>query len=151
MKKPILITAGIAIFLCALVAGGLIFINYTAPSSTGSDVTNPPLSQTDEVRPTSVHPSDKITSPVIVSGDAKQDWYAKDGSFPIEIHDVQGNVVGQAIAHRLSASSTMEYVPFNASVTFKVPKQGLVGTVVLMRGVSKGNAQQDTYTVPVTF
>lgn len=60
---------------------------------------------------------DVVTSPIIVSGEARGTWFF-EGDFPVYVVDWDGKIIGQGIAKAEGGWMTTDFVPFSASVTF---------------------------------
>lgn len=63
---------------------------------------------------------ESVSSPITVSGKARGNWYF-EASFPIDVVDVDGNLLGQGYATAEGEWMTSEYVPFKGTVNFKAP------------------------------
>lgn len=94
--------------------------------------------------------NDQIKSPLTLSGKARGYWYF-EASFPIEIQDRAGTVLGQGIAQAQGEWMTEEFVPFIASVSFSPPSTK-TGFIVLKKDNPSGDpARDDSLRVPVSF
>ena len=92
-----------------------------------------------------------ITSPVTIIGSAKGTYYF-EASFPIEIRDQSGNVIGQGHAEAGSDWMTVDFVPFSATVTFTSPGAGQSGVIRLKNDNPSGDPARDLYfDLPITF
>ena len=58
-----------------------------------------------------------------VSGKARGTWYF-EATFPIEVKDTRGAVIGQGHAQAKSDWMTTEFVPYSASITLSRPYTG---------------------------
>lgn len=91
-----------------------------------------------------------ITSPVTVTGEAVGTWYF-EASFPVQVLDGNGNVIGQGPAQAKGEWMTTEFVPFEAAISFTKPATA-TGTVRFMRDNPSGLPENDARVdVPVTF
>ena len=100
---------------------------------------------------TSPAPNATITSPVTIVGEAKGTYYF-EASFPIEIRDQNGVVIGQSHAEAGSDWMTVDFVPFTAIVTFTSPGAGQSGVIRLKNDNPSGDPARDLYfDLPVTF
>jgi hypothetical protein len=61
-----------------------------------------------------------VSSPLMVSGKARGNWYF-EASFPIDVVDTNGTLLGQGFATAQGEWMTSEYVPFTGTVTYKAP------------------------------
>lgn len=94
----------------------------------------------------------KITSPLVATGSARGTWYF-EASFPIEVRDAAGNVIGQGHAEAQGDWMTEDFVPFKSvAITFTAQPAGSTGTVVFKNDNPSGDPARDkSVSVPVTF
>lgn len=91
-----------------------------------------------------------VGSPLSVSGKARGNWYF-EASFPVQILDADGTLLGSGPAQAQGEWTTTNYVPFTASITFKTPK-GKTGSIVFKKDNPSGDpAKDDSISVPVVF
>jgi hypothetical protein len=57
-----------------------------------------------------------VIDPVIVSGSARGYWFSEE-SFPVELTDLEGNLLGQGIATAQGDWMTEEFVPFSGEIS----------------------------------
>ncbi len=76
----------------------------------------------------SPRPSTTISSPVILTGKARGNWYF-EASFPVSVVDWDGQIIGQGHAETQPDPvtgevnwMTTEFVPFKATITFDISK-----------------------------
>ncbi len=111
--------------------------------------------------PTTVDPhADLIVvdSPIVssttitVTGKARGTWYF-EASFPIEVRDAPGRLVGQGVAQAQEDWMTTEFVPFKATITLtEVLPSGMPGTLVLKKDNPSGLPEHDdSIEVPIVF
>ncbi|TSC62065.1 MAG: hypothetical protein G01um101448_178 [Parcubacteria group bacterium Gr01-1014_48] len=93
-----------------------------------------------------------VGSPLTVSGEARGTWYF-EASFPIDVLDTDGNVLGQGFAEAQGEWMTEEFVPFTGTITFSAPTAGVTnGTVVFKKDNPSGLPENDdSVSVPVQF
>lgn len=92
-----------------------------------------------------------ITSPVAISGQAVGSWYF-EASFPIELLDSNGQVIGQTTAQAQGDWMTSDPVPFTASLTFPAQPAGSSGTLMFENDNPSGDpAKAKSYSIPVKF
>jgi len=92
----------------------------------------------------------KISSPVVIRGSAWGYWFF-EASFPVEVQDESGNVLGGSIATAEGEWMTEEFVPFTAKVEFS-PGEATKGYLVLIKGNPSGLPEnEDELRIPVTF
>src|SRR3989344_5285665 len=95
----------------------------------------------DMIRVTSPFPNATISSPFVVRGEARGNWYF-EASFPIRLYDANGT---ELIALPVQAKGdwmTTEFVPFEASVSFGTPTTE-TGTLVLQKDNPSGLPQNE--------
>ncbi len=91
-----------------------------------------------------------ITSPVTIKGQIPGSWYF-EGSFPIEIEDSLGNILGQGVAQAKGDWMTNELVPFEAKVTFK-KTDAEDGYIVFKKDNPSGDPKNDKEVrLPIAF
>lgn len=92
-----------------------------------------------------------ISSPVSVSGIARGNWYF-EASFPVEIIDDRGNLLGIAPAQAEGEWMTTEFVPFKATISFSAPTTTTSGFVRFKKDNPSGLPEYDMHIdVPVMF
>ncbi len=92
-----------------------------------------------------------ISSPVTVTGEARGTWYF-EASFPIEVRDVNDVVIGTGVAQAQSDWMTVNFVPFQATITFTPQAPGSNGTLVLKKDNPSGEPAYDqSLIIPITF
>jgi hypothetical protein len=92
----------------------------------------------------------KVTSPLVVSGRARGNWYF-EASFPVKLLDGNGNQIAIAPAQAIGNWMTTDYVPFSVTLTFPTPATA-TGTLILQKDNPSGEPQfDDSVSIPVTF
>lgn len=92
----------------------------------------------------------KVTSPLVVSGRARGNWYF-EASFPVKLLDSNGNQIAIAPAQAQGDWMTVDYVPFSVTLTFAQPVTA-TGTLILQKDNPSGEPQNDdSVSIPVTF
>lgn len=104
---------------------------------------------------TSPKPGEKITSPLIVRGEARGSWYF-EASFPVKILDSNGQVIASGPAQAQGDWMTTEFVPFEITLSFTKPTStaltAQVGTLRLERDNPSGLPANDAYIyIPIRF
>ena len=152
-KLSVLIGLFIIILLAAVVLILLPPNQAQAPvvENGGTDMGNAAEKQ-DLIRATTPQPGSQITSPLTVSGEARGTWYF-EASFPIEIQDAQGNVIGQGYAQAQGEWMTTDFVAFQSiPITFTAEPTGSAGTLVLKKDNPSGLPENDDQLlIPVVF
>jgi hypothetical protein len=141
-------TIGVGVLVIAAVAGLVLVMlpDKTNAPTTGGNTQN----QSGDVIVTNLTPNSKITSPVTITGTAK--GYYFEASFPIEILDAQGNVIGQNHADATSDWMVEGPVPFTATVTFTAQPAGSAGTIRFKNDNPSGLPENDKHTdFPIKF
>ena len=91
-----------------------------------------------------------IKSPLTIKGLARGSWFF-EGTFPIEILDVNGNIIAQNFAQANNDWMTSEFVPFEAVLTFDTPNTEK-GTIVLKKDNPSGLTEnEDELRIPISF
>lgn len=93
-----------------------------------------------------------VTSPLTLSGEVPGTW-AFEASFPVQLVDAEGRVLGEAAAQLEGDWMTDEMVPFSVTVEFENPPSGSAdGFLVLVKENASGMPEHDdTVRIPVTF
>jgi hypothetical protein len=98
-------------------------------------------------------PNQAIISPIVIKGKARGNWFF-EASFPVLLKDWNGNVIAQGIAQAKGDWMTTEFVPFEATLNFKLDKTsyGKSGFLILRKDNPSGLIQNDdALNVPVKF
>lgn len=103
------------------------------------------------IRVTSPNLNAKVSSPLFITGEARGYWYF-EASFPIEIVDSKGNVLGKGIAQAKAEWMTENFVPFEATITFSKPFSETRGKIILRKDNPSGlRDNDDALEIPITF
>jgi hypothetical protein len=163
----VIIVALIAAFF--LIPGRNTTVNPGTPYSSSTDTTPGTITPTEP--PTSANPADtlyayrttkgktvnayiapnqKIISPFIVTGNVPAGW-AFEASFPVQLLDGNGNIIGQGAARVPNWMSTTTTAWYGFSVSFSQPPTAN-GTLLLKNDNASGDAANaDEVRIPVTF
>ncbi len=100
-------------------------------------------------------PLGNITSPIVVRGKARGTWYF-EASFPIDIVNWDGLIIGQGHAEAQGDWMTEEFVPFIGTIEFTEPaiqgELGKRGTIIFRKDNPSGLAEHDdALEIPITF
>ena len=96
-------------------------------------------------------PGARIASPVQISGRARGPWYF-EASFPIELHDSDGQVIAIGPAQAQGEWMTAEYVPFILALAFPAQPSGSSGALVLTKSNASGLPEHDNeLVIPIVF
>lgn len=85
--------------------------------------------------------NEKVKTPLRIAGEARGNWFF-EASFPIELLDEKGEVVGQAIAQAKEDWMTENFVPFETTIDFPPGLSGK-GTLVLKKDNPSGLPEFD--------
>ena len=157
MKKMLYIV--MAVLILAII-GFLIVIQVTKNKPlSGKDVViihvTPVTDTKDTIRVNFPAKDEVVTSPLIVSGEARGTWYF-EASFPVVLVDWDGKIIAQGQAQALKDWMTTDFVPFTASLTFVKPAdsgpQSTRGALILKKDNPSGLPQNDaSLEIPVKF
>jgi len=113
----------------------------------------------DLIKVASPRANDLVTSPLLIKGEARGNWYF-EASFPVKLFDANGEIVplepGYIMARGDPATGevnwmTTEYVPFEATLTFQEPATA-TGLLVLEKDNASGLPEfDDQISIPVRF
>jgi len=93
-------------------------------------------------------PNQAVNSPIEISGQARGFWYF-EATFPLQLLDLQGNIISSYYAQAQGDWMTEEFVPFTASLEFDVTTQQ-PATLILKKDNPSGLPEyEDQITIPV--
>jgi hypothetical protein len=151
----------IFIVLLVLIVGVLVVTLMRAPKEPvvtpdpqGGNSTQPAITYNnataDNIVVDSPIPGALVQSPLLVTGRARGPWYF-EASFPVELRNSSGMVIGQGVAQAQGEWMTEEFVPFSVSISFSGNQTG-IGTLILKNDNPSGEPQFDrSVSIPVTF
>ena len=147
MKKLVLVS--VVLFLCG-VAVFVVNKNSTQePLTVVKDIGNA-VQKADLIVLDNPRPNDSISKSIMLTGKARGYWYF-EASFPIEIQDQNGNLLGGGVAQAQGEWMTSDFVPFKASISFSQSPTA-TGFIVLKKDNPSGEAlRDDSLRVPVSF
>lgn len=94
--------------------------------------------------------NETVLAPIIIKGLARGNWFF-EATFPIEILDDSGNIIAQAVANAKSDWMTTDFVEFESSLDFKLPKSK-TGVIVLKKSNPSGMQENDAeLRIPIIF
>ncbi len=112
----------------------------------------PPAPETDSnlVAVESPKPDETVRSPLVVTGVAPGRWYF-EASFPVQLLDVNGNVLAAVPAQAQSDWMTDKPVPFKATLIFNAPHlSDMSAQLVLKKDNPSGLPEnEDEFRIPV--
>ncbi|MDO8594355.1 MAG: Gmad2 immunoglobulin-like domain-containing protein [bacterium] len=95
-------------------------------------------------------PNTVIESPLVVKGMARGNWFF-EASFPVKLFDGNGELLASVPAQAKGEWMTTEFVPFEATLSFKMPTT-TVGLLLLQKDNPSGLPEHDdALRVPVRF
>ncbi len=135
----------------------LTWILFTTPASEKNGGGNV-ASSTSSTSTGPLHERVVVNAPVLggtvgktftVTGEAPGNWYF-EASFPVQVHDLDNNKVGQGIAQAQSGWMTTAQVPFTANIT--VNNYTGPATLVLLRDNPSGLPENDdSLSIPIVI
>lgn len=125
-----------------------------SPTTTTSTSEEPPIvttsTQEELIHVSTPRPGDVITSPLVVEGEARGQWYF-EASFPVKIVDGNGKVLGSTPAQAQGEWMTKEFVPFKAELSF-VTSTTETGELILEKDNPSGLPENaDEIRIPIRF
>lgn len=64
-------------------------------------------------------PEAQVTSPLLVKGEARGNWYF-EGSFPVVLTDWDGKIIAEGVAQAKGDWMSTDYVPFEVTLNYSV-------------------------------
>lgn len=141
----------ILIVVALLVIGtGVLWWKPTAQEPLSPVATNDAFNgeKYDLIRVESPRPNQVVTSPLIVTGQARGNWFF-EASFPVVLTDWDGRIIAQGIATANPPAGgdwmTTNFVPFEATLTFTVDKNVYSdrGALILRKDNPSGLSEND--------
>lgn len=83
-----------------------------------------------------------VKSPIKISGKAKGNWFF-EGSFPIQLVDSNGNVLGRSLATSTSDWMTTDFIPFTSELSFEKATSTTRAVLILKKDNPSGNPDLD--------
>lgn len=145
----------IGIFVLAVIAG---FIIMVVPGPKRAGVGQTPATSTpqalvykDLIKVTSPLSNAVVGTTITITGEARGPWYF-EASFPIEIHNASGTILGAGPAQAQGEWMTTDYVPFTATLSVPPQPAGSHGTIVLKKDNPSGLPEHDdSVSIPIVF
>lgn len=104
----------------------------------------------DKIRIDSPRPNQKITSPLLIKGEARGMWFF-EGQFSAKLLNPKGEVIGEGIMTATEGWMTEEFVPYTGEIVFESLKTGK-GELVLEKNNPSGLLEKsEALIVPVEF
>lgn len=96
-------------------------------------------------------PNSRVGSVITLSGNARGYWFF-EATFPIDVLDANGKIVGQGYGEAKGEWMTENFVPFESVITLKENPQTTKGSVVLRKDNPSGDPERDdSLIVPISF
>ncbi len=118
-----------------------------------------PVVESEMVRVTSPVANQTVSSPLVVSGEARGTWFF-EGSFPLVLVDGYGETVAEGFATAVGEWMTEDFVPFSATLTFDFSapvyassdSSRFSGKLILKKDNPSGLPEHDaSFEIPVKF
>lgn len=137
----IIVVLATMLFLVPGQAQAPIVATSTQSTSTGQTPPSGSTPLSSRVSVTTPLPGAVVGHSVPVSGKAPGNWFF-EASFPIQVRDLNGNIVGRAVAQAQSDWMTTNLVPFAATVVIDAGFTG-PATLILLRDNPSGLPEND--------
>jgi hypothetical protein len=114
-------------------------------SSNGTGQPTDPTQRTDlhdDIFLTAPLPQDVITSPLMITGEAKGTWYF-EATFPVVLTNWNGLIIAEGYATATQDWMTEDFVPFTAEIVFEKPNYGERGSLILQKANASGLPEHD--------
>lgn len=98
--------------------------------------------KSDLIRLTSVHEGDYITSPLMITGEARGTWFF-EASFPVFLVNWDGLIIAQGIAQAQAEWMTEDFVPFVVNLEFTKPEYKNNGALIFKKDNPSGLPEHD--------
>lgn len=110
------------------------------------------LEKSDLIQLDTPHPGQTITSPLVISGQARGTWFF-EASFPVFLTDWDGKIIAQGIAQAKSDWMMTDFVPFEATIHFAASTAvSKHGALILKKGNPSGlPANDDALEIPIIY
>ena len=143
-------TIALVILVIVVIAGGVL-IALPSKSNQKEENTNTETSfVSPNVRVQLPYPGANVLKQFKVSGEARGTWYF-EASFPVEVQDKEGNVIGHGIAQALEDWMTEEFVPFEAPISIEGNYSG-PATLILKKDNPSGLPEhEDSVSFPINI
>lgn len=105
----------------------------------------------DKIRVSFPQVSDRISSPLVVTGEARGTWFF-EASFPVTLTNWDGLIIAEGYAQAEGEWMTEDFVPFKATLNFTKPSYGERGFLILQKDNPSGLPQNDAaLEIPIYF
>jgi len=135
---------------CAFVVVVYCSFPYIEKMRISGTATTTPAAEFEAIKIDMPAPEEVVSSPVQFHGTARGTWYF-EGSFPVQVLDAYGNILGTGIATANGEWMTEDFVPFSGSVGIMSPGTE-DGEVVFKKDNPSGLPKNDAEVhIPVYF
>ncbi|MEK7538956.1 MAG: Gmad2 immunoglobulin-like domain-containing protein [Patescibacteria group bacterium] len=147
MKQKVVIAVAV---LVVAGAGWAFFGSQKTPLGVPTPTPQPITISDERIRVSAPLSGAKITSPLVVRGEARGTWYF-EASFPVRLRDANGKELAVKPAQAQGEWMTTEFVPFEAALTFTKPETK-TGTLILEKDNPSGLPEHAAHIeIPVVF
>lgn len=147
IQKAVIVLIGLIVFGAVVSA---FMWNVPIPSKPTPKPVAEEIKKDDRINVTVPFPKSVVSSPLSIMGSARGFWFF-EASFPIELYDANGKILGTAVATAGSDWMTEDFVPFAATLTYENPTTD-TGKLVLRKDNPSGDpVRDDSVTVEVRF
>jgi len=108
------------------------------------------MEKADLIMSESPRPGEVVTSPLIIEGQARGNWYF-EANFSITVEDENGKVLATTVATALDNWMTSDFVPFTATATFDKPATKKGRIILHKANASDLEDKEDSLIVPIYF
>ncbi|MCR4260846.1 MAG: Gmad2 immunoglobulin-like domain-containing protein [Candidatus Colwellbacteria bacterium] len=137
---------GIALILLVLFGIAAFFLGSRSVKSPEKEDTDNIViengDKSDLIRNINIKPGDSISSPLIITGEARGYWYF-EASFPVVLVNWDGLIIASGIATAQDEWMTEDFVPFKATIAFDKPSYGENGALILQKDNPSGLPEFD--------
>ncbi len=135
--------AGLIIIIFIIAIAAALYFNKKTAIAPGPE-------ELAEVKVTTPQPKQTVSSPIIVSGQARGGWFF-EASFPMELVDDQNNQLGISHVQAQSDWMTPDFVPFLGELHYQAAAT-TTGKLILRKDNPSGLPQFDaSFEIPVTI
>lgn len=93
----------------------------------------------------------KVNSPLKIYGKARGSWFF-EGSFPIELVDIDRNIISRSIATSTEDWMTEDFIDFTSEIYFDKPTSTINAILIFKKDNPSGNPEFDqSVLIPITF
>jgi len=119
-----------------LLVSSLLFLFYGCAEESDIQVSKPTINEV-------------VSSPLVVEGEARGSWFF-EATFPAQLLDLDGNVIGEAVMQAQEDWQTEDFVTFEGVIEFTTDVEE--GELVLRKDNPSGLPENDDeFRVPVKF